>query len=245
MSTGTSKNTDTVILENTLSGHPFVTQEQSSNDKPFAIRDRSPTYDSCVTQGKSVLENTTGKANPEAEEKKKYTANSQNTECVPTKVGKKKLLPLNDDSELCSITPIDENECPVTKSPVKRIKRLRKRKKLNFKKDTSINKHKKTSEPMSSDSDDEISKSFKKKQHKKTRKPRKVISKKIVIKKFADNNVLNILEREKLTQQNKRDLSRGSRDSLDEFVSFRTIPIQRNNHKSHKIVIATTGLSKG
>lgn len=244
--TGTSKTvgTETVILEGTLSGDPFfVTQRQSLNCKSLAIR--SPSFDnpSVVTQNKSIPENKFDKANLEVEEKKD-SADSQSVEHVPlTKVGKRKLLPLSDGSQLCSITPIDENKCPVTeKSPVKRIKKLKKKKILNLKMDTIVNKHKKTNKSMLSDSDSEN----KKEQDKKTRKPRKVISKKIVVKKLADNNMLNVLEKENLIQ-NKRDLSGESRDSLDEFVKFRaTKSIQRNNYKlSHKIVIVTTGLSKG
>lgn len=246
MSSETSKTvgTDTVILEGTLSGDPFmVTQTTSLNYKSLAIRSPSFDYDPCVVTQNNKSENKSDKANLEVEEKKN-SADLQNKEHVPSaRVGKRKLLSLSDGSQLCSITPIDENKCPVTKkSPVKRIKKLRKKKLLNFKKDTNIkNKHKKTNKSMLSDSDNEN----KKEQDKKTRKPRKVVSKKIVVKKLAENNMLNIMEKENLIK-NKRDLSGESRDSLDEFVkSSTTKPIQRIHYKSHKIVIVTTGLSKG
>ncbi|KYN43291.1 Microcephalin [Trachymyrmex septentrionalis] len=92
---------------------------------------------------------------------------------------------------------------------------------------------------MQSDSDCDMLEN--KKKEKKTRKPKKVISKKIFIKKFADEKVLNILER---SRQNKANNSVESRDSLNDFVKCRTTSTQWNKYKSQKIIIVTTGLSK-
>lgn len=179
----------------------------------------------------------------ETSEKNKVT--TDNMQCILVK--KRRLFPLNENSELCSISPIEEDKCIIEKSikPTKKNKKLRKkrpkRKSMDFKNDTSSIKPNIVREQIWSDNDYDISKNRKKKD-KKIQKARKVISKKIVIKKFADENVLNIL---KGNRQDKKDESIENRDSFDDFAKHRTIPTQWNKYKSQQIVIATTGLSKG
>lgn len=224
LSTQTQKTieSNTVILEDTLSCNPFIAQNQLT-----------------------VIKETPDGAKSETDES---NINVQNTECVPVRKGKRKLLPLKEDSQLCSITPVEETKCtPEESTSAKRIKRLKKkfpkRKSIRSKnnKDTNNIKQDTASIQMWSDSDSDIPEN-KKTENKKVRKPKKVISKKIVVKKFVDENVLNILQE---NRQNKEDRSIGNRDSLDDFVKCRTTSTQLHKYKSQKIVIVTTGLSRG
>ncbi|KAL6423234.1 hypothetical protein ACFW04_010117 [Cataglyphis niger] len=190
-----------------------------------------------------ILQDKANETRFETSEKNKVI--TDNMECISVK--KKRLFPLNENSELYSISPIEEDKYIIEKSikPTKKNKKLRKkrpkRKSMDFKNDTSSIKPNIVREQIWSNNDYDISKNRKKKD-KKIQKPRKVISKKIVIKKFADENVLNIL---KGNRQDKKDESIENRDSFDDFVKHRTIPTQWNKYKSQQIVIATTGLSKG
>lgn len=167
----------------------------------------------------------------------------QNTEHVSTRRGKKRLMPLHENSQLCSIEPLEEhNEMPKKSMTVKRNKKQKKHLKKepgNFKNDANI-KSNNPSEQVSLDDNYDIFEN--KKKEKKTKKPRNIISKKIVIKKFVNENALNIMEE---SRRNKGDLSIENRNSSNDFVMHRMIPIQWNKYKSQKIVIVTTGLSKG
>ncbi|KAL6263662.1 hypothetical protein P5V15_003753 [Pogonomyrmex californicus] len=210
---------DAVILENISNCSPFVTQNQLM-----------------------VIENMLDETKSETE---KNTIISENMECIPVPKSKRKLLPLEENSQLCSITPIDEKRC-ISEEPtsVKRNKGIKKkypkRKSIHSKNDTSNIKHNIIKKQMWSDSDRGASEN-KRKENKKTRQPRKVISKKIRIKKFVDENMLNILQG---NEQNEEDCSIENRDSSNDFVKHYTISNQWNKHKSQKIVIVTTGLSK-
>jgi len=224
MSTETQKTmeADTLSLEDTPSCNPFVTQNQLT-----------------------VIEDTPDEKSAKSDTDEKNTA-VQNIECVPVKKGRRRLLPLKESSQLCSITPVEEKKCtPEESTSAKQNKKLKKklpkRKSMRSKNNTNNIKHDTASKQMWSDSDCDISEN-KKKEIKKTRKPKKVISKKIFVKKFVDENVLNILQE---NRQNNEDHSIENRDSLDDFVKCRTIYTQRNKYKSQKIVIVTTGLSKG
>ncbi|EZA60652.1 hypothetical protein DMN91_007487 [Ooceraea biroi] len=193
---------------------------------------------------KIILENRRNKTASKIEEK---IITPQNTECSPTRKGRKKLLPLYENSQLCSLTPLEENtsectsESPISVKKNKILKKKQPKRKLaDSKNKTSVTRNI-VNEETWSDSDYDTFKN-KKKEEKKRRKPRKVVSKKIVIKKFAEENVLNILKK---NEQDERDRTTENRDSLDDFVNNRTISTQWNKYKSQKIVIVTTGLSKG
>lgn len=206
---------NSVILEDTPSQNPFGTQNQLTVVKGTPDETKSKT-------GENIL--------------------IQNTKCIPVKKNRRKLLPLTQISQY-SISPIEERKCiPEESTSTKRNKRMKtkppKRKSI-YSKNTNNIMHDTSSKQMQSDSDCDILEN--KKKEEKTRKPKKVISKKIFIKKFADENVLNILQR---NRQNKGDNSLGSRDSLDDFVKCRTTSTQWNRYKSQKIIIVTTGLSK-
>lgn len=218
MLTEKSKTTDvdTIILKDTHSSNPFLTQNQ------LIIMD---TYN-----------------NARFETDGKIAVSSQNMECIVTRKGRRKLLPLNESSQLCSITPVEEDKCTpkkltFTKNSKKLKKKRLKGKLTDVKTNTNSIKHNIANERWS-DNDSETFDN--KKKQKKVRKPRKIISKKIVIKKIVDENVLNMLEE---NRQNKENRSIENKDSLDDFVRHRTIPTQYK-HKSQKIVIVTTGLSK-
>lgn len=210
---------NTVILEDTPSCNPFITQTQLTVIKDTSDGTKSETNERDVAV--------------------------QNAECVPVRKGRRRLLPLNENSQ-CSISPVEERKCtPEEPMSTKRNKRLKKklpkRKSMRSKNNASNIEQDVDSKQISSDSDCHISEN-KKKENKKTRKPKKVISKKIVIKKFADENMLNVLQE---YGQNK-DYLMENRDSFDDFVKCRTVSTQwKYKYKSQKIVIVTTGLSKG
>ncbi|XP_071558882.1 uncharacterized protein Mcph1 isoform X2 [Temnothorax nylanderi] len=222
MSTGTQKTigTTTVTLEDTPSWNPFFIQNQLTviEDMPSGTKSE------------------TGKRNIAV----------QNAECVPVSQGRRRLLPLNENSSVYSISPVEMRRYTPEKSTSgkrkkKLTKKLPKRRSMRLKNNTNNIKQDTASKRMWSDSDCDIPKN-KKKENKKPRKPRKVISKKICVKKFADESVLNILQG---NRQNKEDHLIENGDSLDDFVKCRTISTQSNKYKSRKIVIVTTGLSKG
>lgn len=220
MSIGTQKTieSNTVILEDTPSCNPFITQTQLT-----------------------VIKDTSDRTKSERDER---DIAIQNAECVPVRKGRRRLLPLNENSQ-CSISPVEERKYTLEESTsAKQNKRLKekflKKKSMRSKNNTSDIKQDVASKQIWSDSDCHIPEN-KKKESKKTRKPKKVIRKKIVIKKFADENTLNVLQG---YRQNKDHLIENG-DSLDDFVKCRTVFTQWNKYKSQKIVIVTTGLSKG
>lgn len=225
MSTETSEKTknDTVILQDTLNCNPFLTQEKTT-----------------------VIEDL-DKIEVEANEEN-ILDTLPNMEYVSIRRGKKKLLPLEESSQ-CSIKPIEEHSDTSEKSVSvrrnkKKLKEKRPKKRPEDPKNNSNHKVKDniTNEQVSLDDDGDMPES-KKKENKKTRKPKKIVSKKIVIKKFVNDDVLNIIENE--NRRNQGNLSIENRNSSDDFVAHRMISTQWNRHKSQKIVIVTTGLSKG
>ncbi|KAG5346449.1 MCPH1 protein, partial [Acromyrmex charruanus] len=215
MSTEMQETTEanSVILEDTPNQNPFVTQNQLTVIKGTPDGTKSET-------GENIL--------------------IQNTKYIPVK--KRRLLPLTQISQY-SISPVEERKCtPQESTSTKLNKRMKKKppkRKSICSKNVNNIKHDTPSKQMQSDSDCDILED--KKKEKKTRKPKKVISKKIFIKKFADEKVLNILERSRL---NKANNSVESRDSLNDFVKCRITSTQWNKYKSQKIIIVTTGLSK-
>lgn len=223
MSTGVSKKTedDTVILEDTLNCNPFINQEKTT-----------------------VIEDTPGKI--ESEVNKENTAALQNAENITTRRGKRRLLPLNDNSQLCSFEPHERHSDDTSdkSTSVERNKKKKLRKKRPKKKPTDSKNDAKNNianEQVFIDDDCDIFES-KRKENKKTRKPKKIVSKKIVIKKFVNENMLRMTEESKRIRGNQ---SMENRNSSNDFVAHRTIPSQWNRYKSQKIVIVTTGLSKG
>lgn len=197
--------------------------------------------DSFLTQNKLILkENTCNKTRCQIDHTSTF---SQNMECIVIRKGKRKLLSLNENSQLCSITPVEKDKC-ITKESIsgKKNKKLKKkslkRKLVNVKTNTSNIKHNIANKVWQNNDCNTVEN---KKEQKKVRKPRKIVSKKIIIKKFVNENVLNILEK---NIQDKENRSIENKDSLDDFVQHRTIPTQWYKHKSQKIVIVTTGLSK-
>ena len=77
----------------------------------------------------------------------------------------------------------------------------------------------------------------------KGRKPRKVMSKKIVVKKIADENMLRKMEglvRRSLSGESTNE----RRSSTNEFLT-KKIPVMRRHAKTSKLVIVATGFCKG
>ncbi|XP_032662623.1 putative uncharacterized protein DDB_G0277255 [Odontomachus brunneus] len=214
---------DTVVLEDTLECNPFIVQEKTT-----------------------VIEDSLDKTGLD-ETNKGNTIALQNAENVTTRRGKKRLMPLHENSQLCSIEMLEEYSDMSEKSMTikrnkKKLKKKRSKKKTeDSKNDTTNIKNNIANEQVSLNDDYDITED-KKKENKKTKKPRKIISKKIVIKKFVNESALRIMEE---SRRNKGNLSMENRDSSNDFVTHRMIPTQRNKYKSQKIVIVTTGLSKG
>lgn len=176
------------------------------------------------------------------------TVTSKDAECIPVRKGRRRLFSLDENSQ-CSITPLEnhsevsEKSTPIKKKKKKLRKKRPQKKSASIKSDASNIRYNTAKRRTGSDDDCDIS-GNKGREEKKTRKPRKVVSKKIVIKKFADENVLNMLKEYTRTKEGNRSVE--EKDSLDDFVACRTIiPTQRNKYKPQKIVIVTTGLSKG
>jgi len=179
----------------------------------------------------------------ETTSKEKKIIISENKECTLSRKGRRKLLPLHESSQLCSFSPLEENEHE-SESSSKKNKTLKKKhtkkKSTDFKNKKKI-KHDIANENTWSDSDDTFVN--KKKEEKKTQKPRKVLSKKIVIKKFVEESILNILNKNE--QEIQRDPTIENIDSSNDFTKHRTISTQWNRYRSQKIIIVTTGLSNG
>ncbi|XP_012230579.1 putative histone-lysine N-methyltransferase 1 isoform X1 [Linepithema humile] len=221
---------------------PKSTETPKTADADTVMLKDMPSSNYFLIQNQLIItEDTCNKARFEIGDK--TTISSQNMECIVTRKGKRKLLPLNENSQLCSITPIEEDKCTAKESTFgkksKKFKKKRSKRKLaDVKTNTSSIKHNIVNERWSDNDCDTFENKRKKK---KVRKPKKIMSKKIVIKKIVDENVLNILEE---NRQNKENRSIENKDSLNDFVRHRTIPTQWYKHKSQKIVIVTTGLSK-
>ncbi|XP_011137888.1 putative uncharacterized protein DDB_G0286901 [Harpegnathos saltator] len=227
MSTETSKEieNDTVILKD------------SALNCNFSLNQEKPT----------IIEDTLNKTGLEINEGN--TTILQNAEYVPKKRGKRKLLPLNENSQLCSIELIKEHSDTSEKSVSirrnkKKLKKKRPKKKpIDPKNDASSVEDNIVSKQVSSDDDyDYDIPENKKKTNKKTQKPKKIVSKKIVIKKFVNENMLSMIAKDR---QDKGNLSTENRNSIDDFVAHRMISTQWNKYKSQNIVIVTTGLSIG
>lgn len=74
----------------------------------------------------------------------------------------------------------------------------------------------------------------------KTRKRRKVISKKIVVEKIADQELM-----ERLNRKNNNQSTNDSRSSMNEFLEKKKLSVVARNAKPEKLIIVATGFSKG
>lgn len=208
--------------------------EETSNCNSILSREKSIVIQDTLEQAAMQINETT-------------TIASQNTQSTPVKKKKKRLLPLKEDSDLCSISPLD-NDCTYEKSirtkPI-RAKGKKKLKKKFSKQNPTSSKHdtskilRNIANEESSSNDSYVTFKNKEKEKKKPKKPRKVISKKIVIKKFVNRSILDV------SGQNKKSQLVQSRHSTNDFVTNQIIATQRNRYRSQKIVIVATGLCKG
>lgn len=162
-----------------------------------------------------------------------------NVNVICAKPKKKKLLPLCESSEL-SFSPV---EMPLTPKKPLITKKKRKFKKKKMKQNLwakTCNVSNNIEEDNDSSENNFASNLEPKKENK---KPRKVISKKIVIKKMADNDILKQLENlHKNSDQQPETVE--NRNSLNEFQT-RKQSSQLIVHKSSKIIMVVTGFSKG
>ncbi|XP_066584175.1 putative leucine-rich repeat-containing protein DDB_G0290503 [Prorops nasuta] len=163
--------------------------------------------------------------------------NSQ--ENYPKKGNRRKLFSLRSNSQLVSLTPMQEKSLsPKAPTIRKRFRNLSKPVKNNIKLNLRSNS-KRNLEDFSSLENLEIDLKLLGKT-KKDRKPRKIVSKKIVIKKFAKPDLL-----EEITADRSRN-NRSAKSTEDDFKKNKNIPTQSwHKRKSEKIVVVTTGLSKG
>ncbi|XP_015604832.1 WEB family protein At4g27595, chloroplastic isoform X2 [Cephus cinctus] len=176
---------------------------------------------------------------PDANEKTENDKEEQPNDKVE-KSKKKKLLPLRETSRLISLSPVVmENHSP--KEP--RIKR-KYNKKQNKGKVKIKTVHKPASQKEIDDdtaSDENLQTVYT--QTKKPKKRRKVISKKIVVKKITNLDIIEQLEANSQKSLNHDNLSGRARSSVNYFQPEKNILCNWRKRKTEKIVIVTTGLS--
>ncbi|XP_015183892.1 PREDICTED: putative uncharacterized protein DDB_G0286901 [Polistes dominula] len=164
----------------------------------------------------------------------------KNTNVIPPKIKKKKLLPLCEESRL-SFTPVEKSLTP-TPSTTKKKKQFKKKKTMKQNLWTKFCNVSNDVETSNNDlSENNISFDLKKKKGRK--KPRKVVSKKIVTKKMVDSDILRKLEDMHKRSNQKTENIKGD-NSMNEF-QIKEGSSHRPFHKSPKIVIVITGFSRG
>ncbi|XP_017885499.1 uncharacterized protein LOC108628237 isoform X2 [Ceratina calcarata] len=209
--------------KNNLDDQRTNSHKRTSQDEVTSEKIDSNCNENGTTTSSSIVNETTDKIETERNE------NIKDSITVPNaKKGKRKLLPLHECSKLVSFTPV-QNECPFPRS-------LTFRKQFREKKNNKYNK-------SNSGNTGERSMIKKKKSHdkeKKTqRKPRKVISKKIIVKKIADKDILMKLSEN--TENCKPEIANvcAPNGSSNDFQSRRVSKKKR----TQRLYIVTTGLS--
>ncbi|XP_043276285.1 uncharacterized protein [Venturia canescens] len=169
--------------------------------------------------------------------------NSNNATQGNSVMKKKKLLPLQDNFAIVSFSPVSPAE-PSPKKPVvwKPRKRFRNRKDARAVAEKRIESLIRENE----DEDDEptcsnVRDTQTQKGKSRMRKPRKVISKKIVVEKIADRELMERLNKKKNSQSTTND----SRSSVNEFLEKKKLSVAGRISKSQKLIIVATGFSKG
>lgn len=164
----------------------------------------------------------------------------KNVNVIPPKIKKKKLLPLTEDSKL-SFTPMEKSSSPtplITKKK-KQFKKKRTMKQNLWTKQCNVpNDAEKSNNDLS-----ENNFSFNLKKKKERKHPRKVVSKKIVIKKMVDSDIVRKLENLYKPSDQKTEIIENE-NSMNEF-QIKKRSSQRSFHKSPKIIMVITGFSKG
>ncbi|XP_076682922.1 microcephalin [Andrena cerasifolii] len=161
---------------------------------------------------------------------------------------KKKLLPLHECSQLLTFSPVEQECVPPKYSTF--AKRHRKGKKqaakTKFNAAVSASNAKHIEEQSSKQSlleDDTHSFSEKKKQ--KAKKPKKVVSKKITVKKIVNEDILKRLEENReIGNKSQMVASVSSRNSANDFQSLKRLSTtQLSRRKAQRLNIVVTGLS--
>lgn len=203
------------------------------------ILDDSPIVASNKQKYKEVIIEDSLREHESSKDKiKNNCLSNANVMCAKPK--KKKLLPLCENSVL-SFSPVEMSLTP--KKPLITKKKRKFKKKKMIKQNLSA-KPCNVSNNIEEDNDSsENNFASNLKPKKENKKPRKVISKKIVIKKRADNDILKQLENlHKNSDQQPETVE--NRSSLNEFQT-RKETSQLLVHKSSKIIMVVTGFSKG
>nr|XP_031835015.1 uncharacterized protein LOC116428061 [Nomia melanderi] len=173
-------------------------------------------------------------------------SSSHNMSCVRLPVKskcKRKLLSLHDSSQLLSFSPV-ENENILPERPMLRT-RYKKGKKQHVKNKRSIVDNGSGVKRIDGKNYDQLVLKndctiFS--NTKKQKRPKKVISKKFVIKRFANENFLGGLE-ENRGNATKVQAHICNRNSLNEFQTLKNVPTtQPSNKKTQRINIVVTGL---
>lgn len=173
--------------------------------------------------------------------KEKIKNNSlKNINVIPTKIKKKKLLPLSEDSKL-SFTPMEKSS-PPTPLITKKKKQFKKKRTMKQNLWTKVCNVPNDVEKGDNDlSENNFSFDLKKKKGRKN--PRKVVSKKIVIKKMVDSDIVKKLENLYKRSDQETEIIENE-NSMNEF-QIKKGSSQKPFHKSPKIVMVITGFSKG
>ncbi|XP_014598522.1 PREDICTED: MATH and LRR domain-containing protein PFE0570w [Polistes canadensis] len=174
-------------------------------------------------------------------DKDKIKNNSlKNINVIPRNIKKKKLLPLCEDSRL-SFTPMEKSSTP-TPLIIKKKKQFKKKKTMKQNLWTICNVPNEVEKSNNDLSENNFSFDLKKKKGRKN--PRKVVSKKIVIKKRADSDILKKLEHLYKRSDQETEIIENE-NSMNEFQIKKGSSSRRPFHKSTKIVMVITGFSKG
>ncbi|KAG7205789.1 hypothetical protein KM043_007734 [Ampulex compressa] len=154
------------------------------------------------------------------------------------KKGKKKLMSLRENSQLLSLTP-QEQPLPIKSTVIPKIQKRHKNKRVVKKLKTAAEEKIKDNSLLEDYMDVRPARKEKEK------KPRKILSKKILIKKRV-NHMLSQLDEnmQKTSFEKQTNPTSVSKNSMNSFQNEKTIPTQVQKEKSRKIVIVTTGLSK-
>lgn len=210
------------------------------NDSPLSILDKQQCKDVIIDDTLNRTELSKDKANH----------NSTKNENINPKTNKKKLLALRDYSIL-SLTPREELENLSYKQPSITKKQRKFKKTTKMKKFLQHSLHTQiyptTSAQEKDDSkhnNDLLDNDFLTyRKQKKEKKVRKLKSKKIVVKKRADSDILKRLENLHTCSDQESECHE-SRDSLNVFQTRKEVTPQLL-HRSQKIVIVVTGFSNG
>ncbi|XP_076238005.1 microcephalin [Calliopsis andreniformis] len=218
---------------------PVNEQEEVANET--VILDNSSLCKAGTSKQASVIIN-------ESTEESQLEDNENKKDCTSKKKFKKKLLPLNENSQLVTFSPMEEErilpKCPTFLKRRKKAKKQLQKTKFNNGRSVSSVEHIEAENSRQSLllEDDHI---FRDKKKQNTKKPKKIISKKILVKKIVNEDILKTLEENRENvRKTQMEACVSSRNSTNDFQSTsRLSATQLSKKQGQRIVIVATGLS--